>query len=433
MGEIKSLLAILYSNRASCAQNIGNFKSCINDCDLGLTEIDSLEQTEQLKHSHIHNTRLKLIWKRACSLEAIEKYKEALKAYETLMRLDSQFKNVQLNYNRVKNMLIQSGEFDKPVKKATPVRVEQAQDNKLKEYDEYKQKGNDFVKQNNYQKACEMYSKCVEIDPANPVAYLNRSLCYVKLNKPDSAISDSNFVLQKEEKNVKALYRRAMAYRQKDNLSQVVKDLTELLKIEPQNQMAVNELKQVQSLMSQIKPEKKERGKVLIEEYESIAEKIEPIKDTKEKPKQPTVQPTTPKPVTTSKPEAAAIKHDVVKQAKTFDKSKLTNGYEFLQAWNSINPSDLDSYTNLMECVDPSNLPKFIGSKLDDGMLTRLIKSIEKVKSRPSRVDYLRELTKTQRFNVIKLFMSSELKSSVQNIIEAEKPADAGDIRKAYD
>ncbi len=59
------------------------------------------------------------------------------------------------------------------------------------------------------------------------------------------------------------------------------------------------------------------------------------------------------------------------KKAENF--TNVSNAYEFLQSWNSINPKDKEGYDLLLSSIDPSYLPKFIGSKLDDDMLVTVI------------------------------------------------------------
>ena len=104
MDQVNNMLAILYNNRASCNQNICDYKQCISDCDIGI---------ELLSEASLPNSdlNLKLLWKKACALEHIERYADAFKAYESLMRIDSKFKNVQMNYNRVRNLLNETGKL----------------------------------------------------------------------------------------------------------------------------------------------------------------------------------------------------------------------------------------------------------------------------------------------------------------------------------
>ena len=428
-------MSVFYNNRATCYQKIGDFKSCLKDCDSALYIIN---QTTDLVDDN-KNLRLKLISKKANSFEMLEKFIEAFKEYETVMKLDSSFKDTQLSYNRLRKILSVTGELNKlrslkanetssiteqQVEKVNGQKPEEKIIDKIKLYEEFKSKGNDFVKNNDFLKACEFYTNCIEIDNENPVAFLNRSLCYIKLNKPDEAIVDSSYVLSKENLNVKALFRRASANRFKGNFELVEMDLKELLRIEPNNQIAIKEMESIKPLIH-----KKEPNKVLIKKVD------EPKVELKNN----TIINKNIDPVTQSKSTIAP------KSNKVYQFSKITNAYEFMQAWNSINPREIDPYALLLSKIDPNDLSKLIGSKLDDEMLSKIIKAIYKlefdsqltntiVNEKFKTEDYLRSLSKSSRFNVTKLFMDNEQKKMVKDILEIKTEiSDLKILKKLYD
>lgn len=47
----------------------------------------------------------------------------------------------------------------------------------------YKDKGNEYFKKKEYDKAIENYTYACEIDPKNHVYYTNRSLCYANMGR----------------------------------------------------------------------------------------------------------------------------------------------------------------------------------------------------------------------------------------------------------
>lgn len=267
-------------------------------------------------------------------------------------------------------------------------------------YEEFKTRGNDLVKQQDYKKAREFYSQCIQIDPAQSTAYLNRSLCYLKLNEPESAIEDSSYVLDKEPDNVKALYRRALANKMLSRLDQALSDLERLLVAEPKNQMALDELMKIRDEINKNQAQKQ--------------------------------------PTTTNKPNRRppVEKFEPVKivPTKIYDFSNITNGYEFLQAWNSIKPDDLDNYARLLENVTPSELPKYIGSKLDDNMFSALVRALERIdeSKKASALVYLRSLGNVQRFSIIKMFMDKSIKDTIGRMV-AVGGSDCESVKKLYD
>lgn len=386
-------LSILYSNRASCRQKIGDYKEAINDCDLSLALRDS---------------NIKVLFKKASSLEMLEKYKLALSEYENIMKLDSTFKQAQDAYNRVKNSLIQQGDYKR---------------NKELTYEELKTKGNEYFKQKDYEKANEFYTKCIEMDRLNTTGYLNRSICQIKLNRAEKALEDCSYVLNREPVNVKALYRRALAYRMLAKYDNCRLDLKQVLNIEPNNQIALQELESLNKQYPEKQEEQSKTAKKVVKQAESV--ELKPVKL-----KKPVQLPET-----------------------------ISNSYEFLQAWNSINPQDIQTYCNLIEKIDADKLPKFIGSKLDDDMFTRLIKifhhyvfddlsndrehdGFSLVENRKlNKVEilgYMKELTKAQRFDVIKLFLNNESKRLIDETLDSIKKnsdsieQDINLVRKLY-
>lgn len=325
--------------------------------------IDSLVQKDSDLANELRNQRLKFISKKASSYEFLEKYLDAFNEYEILMKLDSTFQNAQQSYNRIRKILNETGQLQKKKNNEIINLTNSEIKNQIKtedSYEDYKSKGNECVKQNDFSNALKFYNKCIEIDKLNPIAYLNRSLCYVKLNKPDLAIDDCSFVLQNDKANVKALFRRATANKMKNMNNLVADDLKLLLTIEPNNQIAIKEYESVKKLIDEQKNLNKAPSKKIELIDKPTILKNEPIVEKE------TIKVNLPK-----KNEPEQISSIKVKKAENF--TNVSNAYEFLQSWNSINPKDKEGYDLLLSSIDPSYLPKFIGSKLDDDMLVTVI------------------------------------------------------------
>jgi Potential Monad-binding region of RPAP3 len=81
-----------------------------------------------------------------------------------------------------------------------------------KEADEFKEKGNAFVKVKDYESAIEMYSMAIETISNESVYFSNRSQCYLSLNKFNECIKDTKKAIELDKCNSKAYYRQMMAY-----------------------------------------------------------------------------------------------------------------------------------------------------------------------------------------------------------------------------
>jgi tetratricopeptide (TPR) repeat protein len=389
-------LAEFYENRASCKEKIGDFKEAIKDLNLSLS---------------LNEMNMRALHMKAHLYELLEKYDESLTEYGRLMKLDASFKQAQTGYNRVKAMI--QNDLN-PRKKLS--------------FDDYKSKGNEYVKLNDYQNALDLYTKCIDMDNMNSVGYLNRALCYLKLNKFKDALNDCNFVLHYDDsENIKALYRRALAFKGLGDIENALRDLSEILRIEPKNDIALRERQELRKISSEKKAKKAEPVKV---ESKTIEETVKDSDNPKaiNKPIETPIEKQAKTPAPTVEPSR-----------KTFHKVQLpaaiTNSYEFLQAWNSINPNDIETYCELIEKIEPKKLPMYIGSKLDNEMFERLVKTFHRYLYDGDECDnndyqiiynrkmeklsifhYLSELRHTQRFDIIKLFLDNASKGMLNAV-----------------
>jgi len=86
---------------------------------------------------------------------------------------------------------------------------------------------------------------------------LNSAACKIKLGNNSSAVEDCNRVLENEEKNVKAFYRRAQANANMKDFEEAMKDLKTASEIAPDDKAIRSEIARVKKLMA----EKKQKDK----------------------------------------------------------------------------------------------------------------------------------------------------------------------------
>ncbi|KAI0293586.1 hypothetical protein BC826DRAFT_1105018 [Russula brevipes] len=128
-----------------------------------------------------------------------------------------------------------------------------------------KEKGNAAFKGGDYVAAIGHYTAAALADPSDPTFFLNRAAAYLKLSKNEDAERDCTTVLNlSNNKNVKALFRRAQARVALQNLARprtlgpvdrlvcpplLLSDLQTALKLEPNNEAVKAELARVRGLI----------------------------------------------------------------------------------------------------------------------------------------------------------------------------------------
>jgi len=135
-----------------------------------------------------------------------------------------------------------------------------------------KKEANELFSDKNYRHAAARYAKALthcskffdlspdeqkEVDDVKMSLYLNIALAYIKLEKLDNALQSCNDALKIDEKNTKALYRRATVLYQKRKFDDAVKDLIQAEKLAPDDKAILKLRKLVdQQLAKQKKKEK---------------------------------------------------------------------------------------------------------------------------------------------------------------------------------
>jgi len=104
-----------------------------------------------------------------------------------------------------------------------------------------KERGNDWLKAGNYQKAVESYSAGMALDPSNAVLPANRAMALLKTSQFASAETDCTLALSIDRTYVKAFQRRAAARTGLVKLQEALQDYEEVLRLEPNNKAAANE------------------------------------------------------------------------------------------------------------------------------------------------------------------------------------------------
>ncbi|TTW07848.1 RNA polymerase II-associated protein 3 [Bagarius yarrelli] len=129
-----------------------------------------------------------------------------------------------------------------------------------------KEKGNAFFKEGKYDEAIECYTQGMSVDPYSPVLPTNRASCFFRLKKYAVAESDCNLAIALDSKCVKAYSCRGAARFALKNYQGALEDYEMVLKLDPDNLDAQNELKKLNQVLESQKQEGEQIKKMPLNE-----------------------------------------------------------------------------------------------------------------------------------------------------------------------
>lgn len=138
----------------------------------------------------------------------------------------------------------------------------------LKELELIKSEGNGYFRNEDYDQALTVFSKAIYVidkryseefvlsTPAlltiSVALHNNRALAYSKLDLNHEAILDCKKVLKLDKNNSKALFRMGKCQVSRGNFKQASESFKNLIQIEPSNELAKNELKEVETKLDEL-------------------------------------------------------------------------------------------------------------------------------------------------------------------------------------
>ncbi|XP_049556188.1 sperm-associated antigen 1 isoform X4 [Orcinus orca] len=276
-----------------------------------------------------------------------------------------------------------------------------------------KEEGNQCVKDKNYKDALSKYSECLKINKECAI-YTNRALCYLKLGQFEEAKQDCDQVLQTDLGNVKACYRRALAYKGLKNYQKSLNDLHKVLLLDPNIIEAKMELEEVTRTLSvqenaALFNKEKERRKIEIEEVNE-GQKEEPERTSED----------------VSTDSRASEMGDTSNGPREFYEKlpipKPNNAYEFGQVINAVSTmKDKEACAHLLAITEPKDLPVLLSNKLEGDTFLLLIQSLKNnlMDKDPSLVyQHLLYLSKAERFKMMLTLISKGQKEQIKQLFD---------------
>lgn len=106
-------------------------------------------------------------------------------------------------------------------------------------YTQLMEKGKDAVKSKDYKSGLDYFTKAIQLEPGNSLAYYARAVCYLALTRIDEALQDLNYFLKDRQDFAEAYFMRAAIYQYQEKYSSAINDYLSSLQIDKSNMYAV--------------------------------------------------------------------------------------------------------------------------------------------------------------------------------------------------
>ncbi|XP_074554628.1 RNA polymerase II-associated protein 3 isoform X2 [Halichoeres trimaculatus] len=231
---------VLPTNRAASFLRLKKYAVAESDCALAIA---------------LDSNYYKAFARRGAARFALKKYESALEDYEMVLKLEPGNVEAQNEIQKIKKALEDLGPSTKSEDtEPTEAPKEDPERQKLIEEQQRRQeavmqkdRGNAYFKEGKYEAAVECYSRGMEADSMNVLLPANRAMAFLKLEKYKEAEEDCTKAIFLDSTYSKAFARRGTARVALGKLQEAKRDFQELLKLEPGNKQALNELQKLQN------------------------------------------------------------------------------------------------------------------------------------------------------------------------------------------
>ncbi len=282
----------------------------------------------------------------------------------------------------------------------------------------------------NYNKSIELYTYAMGLMPKGDKSqltinlYNNRGNCQIKMQNHKMGIQDFTKVLEIDNNNIKALYRRGICYNNTDKYNLAFQDLNQAFKLsktEKEKEMIKSEMdKTIENINKLIQ---RERGKMLNFSFNEnsqytkintidilssnqlkdednliVFERPEEEKNNKEKEKKEEEE--IKKPIKNYIPTKPIIKKEEIKQFIYDTTMNNINASSFKYAFRNLG-NDIPAKKDYLLKVNPEFFPQIFKTDLDKDTLLDIIKCLKIVENEGQIIDYLKGISKISRIKLI--------------------------------
>lgn len=329
-----------------------------------------------------------------------------------------------------------------------------------------KELGNEYFKQKKYNDAIDCYSRSIALLPT-AVAYANRAMAYIKINRFQEAEYDCSEALSLDDRYIKAYSRRITARKELGKLKEALEDADFALRLEPSNQEVKKQQTEVKSLLEKAILQ---RASVMSQRSAQGMQKLDKLKEEVTRSKGGTnpissnfvrdgnrefVSDLTSRSDSsnvTEKSDEVRISHgyspqrhgletakrrnkngkqdldpsvqELAARAATLAKAEAaknvsppTTAYQFEISWRGFG-GDRNLQAHLLKATTPASLPHLFKNALTAPMLIDIVRCVATffVEDMDLAVKYLENLTKIPRFDMIMMCLSSSDKADLLRI-----------------
>ncbi|XP_009879141.1 PREDICTED: RNA polymerase II-associated protein 3 isoform X2 [Charadrius vociferus] len=230
---------VLPTNRASAFYRMKKFSVAESDCNLALA---------------LDKNYTKAYARRGAARFALKNLQGAKEDYEKVLELDANNFEAKNELKKI-NQALSSKESSEQKEFGDVIRPELTDEEKKRiEDQQLKQKaitekdlGNGYFKEGKYETAIECYTRGIAADGTNALLPANRAMAYLKIEKYEEAENDCTQALLLDASYSKAFARRGAARVALGKLKEAMQDFEAVLKLEPGNKQAINELAKIRN------------------------------------------------------------------------------------------------------------------------------------------------------------------------------------------